>query len=38
VFKKLENNVLERAPVFGMLLTFFLFFVTFDDGESPKIK
>jgi len=26
VFKKLENSVLERAPAFGMLLTFFSVF------------
>jgi len=37
VCKKLEKNVLERAPVFGMLLAFCIF-GTFDDGQSPKTK
>jgi len=27
VFKKLENNVLERAPVFGFIACFFVFLV-----------
>jgi hypothetical protein len=38
VFKKLEDNVLERALVFGMLLAFFYFLVHFMMERVQKLS